>query len=68
MPHYILELLTALAQMPMGHSFVSIYESGSDDSTGRALSTGFFHDVLPCPSALDSHVDLDVVYLYCGLC
>ena len=61
MPHYILELLTALAQMPMEHSFVSIYESGSNDSTGRALLTSFFHDVLPCPSALDSHVNPDVM-------
>lgn len=36
MPHYILELLIALAQMPDDQAFVSIYESGSTDSTGEA--------------------------------
>ena len=36
LPHYILQLLGLLVQLPEGTAYVSIYESGSTDKSGGA--------------------------------
>ena len=38
MPHYVLQLLIAVSLLPKGQAYVSIYESGSHDSTGLGIS------------------------------
>ena len=38
LPHYILQLLQLIVRLPVGSSYVSIYESGSTDETGTVLS------------------------------
>lgn len=35
LPHYILQLLHVLVQLPEGSAYVSIYESGSTDRSGK---------------------------------
>lgn len=37
LPHYILQLLQLIVSLPVGSSYVSIYESGSTDQTGGNL-------------------------------
>ncbi|CAK0732610.1 hypothetical protein CVIRNUC_000155 [Coccomyxa viridis] len=37
MPHYVLQLLIAVSLLPKNQAYVSIYESGSHDNTGRWL-------------------------------
>ena len=37
LPHYILQLLQLILRLPVGSSYVSIYESGSTDQTGNVL-------------------------------
>ena len=37
LPHYILQLLQLIVRLPVGSSYVSIYESGSTDETGDVL-------------------------------
>ncbi len=37
MPHLILQLAALLVYFPQQSVYLSIYESGSSDSTGRAL-------------------------------
>ncbi len=37
LPHYILQLLQLIVSLPVGSSYVSIYESGSTDQTGQNL-------------------------------
>ena len=37
LPHYILQLLQLIVSLPIGSSYVSIYESGSTDQTGGNL-------------------------------
>lgn len=37
LPHYILQLLQLIVSLPVGSSYVSIYESGSTDQTGGDL-------------------------------
>lgn len=35
-PHFVLQLLKLVARFPRGRIFVSVYESGSKDATGKA--------------------------------
>ena len=37
LPHFTLQMLHLLASLPLGSAFLSIYESGSTDSTGTVL-------------------------------
>lgn len=48
LPHVIVQLWHLLAILPQGSVFVSVYESGSEDSTGN-------HSVLPFPSRSEYH-------------
>lgn len=34
LPHFTLQMLDLLSKLPLGRAFLSIYESGSTDSTG----------------------------------
>ena len=34
LPHFTLQMLDLLSKLPLGSAFLSIYESGSTDSTG----------------------------------
>ena len=34
LPHFTLQMLDLLSRLPLGNAFLSIYESGSTDSTG----------------------------------
>lgn len=38
LPHYFLQLLSLIVSLPVGSSYVSIYESGSTDQTGEACA------------------------------
>ncbi len=51
MPHYVLQLLEFSVSLPTGSIFVSIYESGSTDSTG---DKSYYVQCLRC-KALDAH-------------
>lgn len=42
MPHLILQLAALLVYFPQQSVYLSIYESGSSDSTGRALQRSAF--------------------------
>ena len=37
LPHYIIQLVHLLTVMPHGSTFLSVYESGSTDSTGACM-------------------------------
>ena len=43
LPHYILQLLQLIVRLPVGSSYVSIYESGSTDETGNVLQMQAVH-------------------------
>ncbi|KAA6416478.1 MAG: hypothetical protein FRX49_13550, partial [Trebouxia sp. A1-2] len=40
LPHFTLQMLHLLASLPLGTAFLSVYESGSTDSTGGSLMRG----------------------------
>lgn len=56
LPHYILQLLQLIVNLPAGSSYVSIYESGSTDQTGVRTGASAVHDieVLACGLCLCS--------------
>lgn len=46
LPHFTLQMLHLLASLPLGSAFLSVYESGSTDSTGAWLEV--LRDLMAC--------------------
>lgn len=57
LPHLIVQLWHLLAILPQGSAFVSIYESGSTDSTGKAVTFRFLDED-------DCHLDFDILFAF----
>ena len=57
LPHFTLQMLSLLSSLPVGSAFLSIYESGSTDSTGQA--------VIFCTQCLGPHLHVLKIHRCC---